>query len=241
MFGEVMDEVMVGEGDNTAQIQKNTQSALASVELAKATNSIGVNELELVRMFNDMATPVVNWTDRLSHTISTAVDDISAYNRISRRSTDVCFPTFYGNHVNVFFGVDSSGSMSENDYRRALGELSGILEQYDAWEVDVYTCDTAIHLIGEFSSEDGDTVIDDVYIKGGGGTEMAVMINHCNELVESGEKNYSVCIIVTDGYLMDSDDVVSGVQSVFVVTEDGNKNLNFVNSEVIQIQKEGLK
>lgn len=236
-IGEALDDVIEWEGDSSAQEKRNIQSAIASIEHARSTNSIGDNEADLINLFKEMAKPKISWTDRITHSVTSTIDDRETYNRLSRRSSDVCFPTHIGEHVSVFFGIDSSGSMSSDDYMRALGELRGILDQFDSWVIDVYTCDVKAHLIGEYSSEeDQDFVNHGINLRGGGGTSMKALLEECNYLVEEGEKGYDVCIVVTDGFIPDHDDIETVVPSIFVVTENGNKHLTMTHSEVIHVE-----
>lgn len=234
--GGGFDDVLDPEEDVTAQVRRNIQTAIASIEHAKQTNGIGDNELSLVKRFYELATPKIKWTERISVQIERSIQLYTTYNRISRRSGEICFPTYQGEHVKVFYGIDSSGSMSSKDTKDSLTELYGLLQQYDSWEIDVYTCDASAHLIGEFNSDEHPSFLDNgIDIIGGGGTKMEVMLNQCEDLVYSGEKEYNICIIATDGFIPLCDDITISIPSVFVVTENGNKNLRMVNSEVIHV------
>jgi len=227
----VAEEVM-SESDKAS----NKQAMAAGIrEFQMGSNTMGSGAGSLIQAFNDLLNPQIPWTNLLQEFVTDAARSRYTYNRLSRKSSGgVCFPTMTGEHIKLVFGVDSSGSMSTNDIKEALSELQSICEGFDSWEVDYVTCDTTVHLIGQYTSEDGDDFDSiDLRLKGGGGTEMSPMVEYANDLDEEP----SVIVIVTDGYIPEEplDDSVEDINTIVIVTSEGNQNLELNNCQVIKM------
>lgn len=234
-------DVFFGNGGSHQQQSKNSQTSAAAVVFAQQSNQIGDNEGALVDRIRDMHKPVVNWTDKLCALVQSSVRERPTYNRLSRRSsTDgngVIFPTFTGNSVNVLFGFDSSGSMGVEDYAKVAGELQGILEQFDSWNLHLVCCDVKLYELGQYSSENQDTFADiDLDIKGGGGTLMGAIAKHASRLMEDDGVHLDACIVVTDGYIdVHELDTAFPRDTTNIVITTRNNNLEFSNAECIAI------
>lgn len=225
------------------QVMKNRRSAAAAVSNASSTRSIGEGEGGLVHTLHEMTKPVVDWREQLEEAVQVSTKERYTYNRLSRREGDggVVFPSMTGKRINVVFGFDSSGSMGVDDYNDVVGELSGILDQFDGWELELVSCDTVAEVLGHYSSEDGDDIRTmNLATHAGGGTDMEPIISHANDLVDQGEE-LNACIVVTDGYIpTDSVDHACSdeIMNIFVVTRNGNKHLQLENAKVIQMADE---
>lgn len=221
-----------------AQVVKNRQSAAAAVASANAMGGIGESEGNMVAVLGDLAKPTVDWRTELSDAIQASSRERTTYNRLSRRTSgSVVFPTLTGNKVRVVFGFDSSGSMSRDDYADVGGELHSLLEMFDAWDLDLITCDVAATFLGRYSSEDDDDLSNmDFRAIGQGGTELSSMIHYANEQVEEGEE-FNACITVTDGYIptapINEATKEDAMKYIFVVTRGGNRDLQLEDAKVI--------
>ena len=214
--------------------QQKCAAALGQSDI-NAIKQMGSGAADLVRAFEDLIDPKIPWTSMLREFVTTSARTHSTYNRISRRSSgNVIFPSMTGDHIRVAFGIDTSGSMSNEDLTEAMTELHSIIEDFDSWEVMLMSCDTEAHEIGVYSSEDGDdwTSVDKGLV-GGGGTEMSVMIEYANEV----EDPYNVLIIVTDGYVPEEpmDAEVEDMPVIAVVTSAGNKDLKLEKCDIVHM------
>lgn len=227
-------DVGVSDGDS----MKNRQSASAGAKQAQAAKSIGENEGDLIRRLEEMNKPFVSWRDELDESVQHSTKERTTYNRLSRREGDggVVFPSMTGNRISGVFGFDSSGSMSEEDYRDVVGELSGLLDQFDGWDMHIVSCDTKATVLGQYSSDDDDDINSiDLDAVGGGGTSMSPIADYAVEQIEMGEE-INFCVIVTDGYVpIDSLDAAFSdeMTNIVVVTRNGNKDLVLSNAKVI--------
>lgn len=89
------------------------------------------------------------------------------------------------NHVLV--GIDTSGSVSNDELREFLGEIHHISKTGN--EVTIVQCDTHINSIEKFDSKK------DFHVKGRGGTDFQPVIDHYNE----NSRKYTNLIYLTDG------------------------------------------
>lgn len=233
-------DVLLGNGGSVQQQAKNVQTMHSAVVFAEQSNQIGKNEGDLARAVRDMAKPTISWQDKFVAAVQSSVKVRPTYNHLSRRSSvdgGVVFPTYTGMKVNVVFGVDSSGSMGEDDYRKVLGELKGLLEQFESWTVHLVCCDMKLYEIGVYSSEDHQTFEDiDFEMKGLGGTDMAPIARHADYLMALGE-DIDACIVLTDGYI-DVGELDNAfpreIKNLVITTR--NHNLEFINAESIAVK-----
>lgn len=222
----------ITDGELTNNRQK-IAAAICTSDIS-ALKSKGMGYSDLIRMFEDLLDSKIPWQSVLREYIIQSSKTRYTYNRPSRKSyhSKVIFPTMTGDNINLVFGVDTSGSMSSADLTEALTELHSICEEFDNWVVDLVSCDTRVHLIGDYNSEDGDDFCSvDINLVGGGGTEMSPMVEYANDK----EDEPSVCIIITDGYIPENelDDMVDEIPTIVIVTSSGNKDLTLTKCEVL--------
>lgn len=220
------------------EVGNNRRAASAGVATAEQQNGIGENEGNLVRTIAGMSKPVVCWEDELQEAVQHSTKERSTYSRLSRRQGlgGVVFPSQTGQRINGVFGFDSSGSMCESDYADVAGELSGILDSFEAWDLTVLSCDTKAYVIGEYSSDDDDDISTmTIEAKGLGGTILVPLVEYANDQLDEGEE-INFCIIVTDGGFHESDldpYFSDELKNIVVVTRGGNTNLQLENAKVI--------
>lgn len=234
--GVPLDDVSVHKTSETHKTDNN-QTVTAAVEAAnKDEKSMGQGAGGLVREFAEFVTPKVHWSEELRDFVVETCKEDYTYSRPSRRSTpDIIFPSMDGEKIRICFGVDTSGSMSNDELRDAVSELKAIIDTYESWEVDLISCDTGAHVMGQYSSEEGDDISTiDLNLIGGGGTDMFPIVRYANEEMEDPP---NVCIIVTDGFIPEDslDNEIDEVPVLTIVTEQGNKDLNLENSRIIHM------
>lgn len=234
----VLDEVSDAKLDPAAE-SRNKRAVSAAIAKATREKSIGAGEQAFVQYLSDLLSPKIHWADQLSTVIHSSTKERKTYNRLSRRSTgDIFFPSTDGKHVKVVFGIDSSGSMGEDELREAGSELVGIIEQFESWEVDLVTCDVAAHLIGRYSSEDSPDI--DWKIVGGGGTDLQSIADYAYDLEDEEGEELTACIIVTDGFIPPIKiDHSSDLPIVIVVTSGGNESLEMPDAKIILMSNIG--
>ena len=227
-----LERIPMSEAQRTENRQK-IASSLGQVGIEKL-KSMGSGYSDLIRQFEDLLDSKIPWQTVLREFITQTSKNRYTYNRPSRKSyhSGIIFPTMTGDNIELVFGVDTSGSMSNTDLAEALTELHSICEEFDNWNVDLISCDTNAHLIGEYNSEEGDDFGSiDTGLVGGGGTDMQPLLEYANER----EDIPAVCIIITDGYIPEEtlDEEHDEVPCIVIVTSSGNQDLKLNNCEVL--------
>lgn len=204
---------------------ENRQKVAGALNEA-GSSSMGSGAAGLIRQFEDLVESKLPWRVLLQDFIEETIKIRPTYNRISRRSTQrVIFPTLTGDSINLTFGVDTSCSMSNDDLSECMTELKAIVEDFESWFVTLMSCDTDAHVIGEYDSEEGDEWESmSKELVGGGGTDMAPMIEFANDM----EEPPSVIAILTDGFVPEDSikEAVDEIPTLIIVTSSGNTNLD---------------
>ena len=238
--GVPFEEVIIDIGDpsedqsNSGHVKQLISSAMEIV----GEKDIGTGLGDLINSLGGILEPSVNWRNELVVEATSKTQDDFTFRRPNPLSSNgpIIFPSTEGDHISILFGSDSSGSMSQEDYQDAATELFSICEQFTSWDLTLGSCDTQFELLGEYSSEDGDDFTTmDIDFRGGGGTDMAPILEHIPEM----EYEPDACIIITDGYIptetLEQEAAEAPCPVIVVVTRQGNSSLELSNCKVIQI------
>lgn len=154
-------------------------------------------------IFGDLLAPKVDWRKALREFIQEMCQgrDESTWRKPNRRflADDIYMPSMQGITITeLVIGFDTSGSVFGGDeMTRFVSELRTIIEQVKPGKVHVIYWDTAV--AGHQTFEDGQFAVQDLKIKGGGGTDGSVLFDYLTE------KRITPQAIVqfTDGYVGD--------------------------------------
>lgn len=137
------------------------------------------------RWADNILQPQVNYMAWLRAAMHNAIAEAEgkldyAWTRRSRRQgayANFIMPGMTAYKPKVGVGVDTSGSMSEKQLGQCLGEIKGMLAATGySDELMVVSCDAAVH-----GSVQRITRIDQLKLKGGGGTDMGVALKALDE------------------------------------------------------------
>lgn len=227
----------VGKEPMTSQ-QKTAMARTVAASISGDSRSnmkeYGEGTAELFRLFASYNQERVDWKQMLREYIVRASKTRSTYARVNRRSSgQVIFPAMTGDHINIIFGGDTSGSMSEGDLGEVRDEIRSVMTNFESWEMDIVTCDTDVYSMGHFSSEEGDVFENiDLKMKGGGGTDMNPIVEYSNDGGDFyNNDGDTVNIIVTDGYMPDITAEAMN-PTIIVITTNGNKEFKSANDNV---------
>jgi predicted metal-dependent peptidase len=154
-------------------------------------------------VFGDLLAPKVNWRQVLRDfvTETCAGRDESSWRKPNRRylSQDIYMPSMVGTTMTeLVIGFDTSGSIFGGDeMTRFVSEIATIIEQIKPSKCRVIYWDTEV--VGEQVFEDGQFAVQDLKIKGGGGTDGSVLFTY---LRDKGIKPDAI-VQFTDGYVGD--------------------------------------
>lgn len=146
-----------------------------AVQSAKdAAKVMGQMPAHLERFVDSLLEAKVPWEDKLRKALTKKIGrDTNNWNRPHRRryiSQGLIMPTQSGFGAgHIIFCVDTSGSMSEDELKQALGECDKILADCNPQRVTLIGCDARVETVIEL--QDGDRLAGNIpRIGGGGGT-----------------------------------------------------------------------
>jgi predicted metal-dependent peptidase len=98
-------------------------------------------------VIDDFLEPKMEWKSILMDTIvSSAKNDYRLFPPNKKHIwRGFYLPSMRGEEINVMFGIDDSGSISEEEIREGLSEVKGICDQFGDYTIHVRTFDTKIH------------------------------------------------------------------------------------------------
>lgn len=154
-------------------------------------------------IFGDVLAPKVDWKRALRDFIqeTCAGRDESTWRKPNRRylSQDVYMPSMQGVTLReLVIGFDTSGSVFGGDeMTRFVSELKVIIEQVKPAKCHVIYWDTRV--AGHQVFEDGQFAVQDLKVKGGGGTDGSVLFDYLREK----RMDPQAIVQFTDGYVGD--------------------------------------
>jgi len=167
----------------------------------------------------------INWKNQFRNIVSRNYNSIInghadiTYSQPDRRRSEnpynIVYPGEIGYAPEVIVGVDTSGSMSEDDYNKALAEVRGILKQTNSPKIRFVTIDTEVTADRELKGN-----MRSVQLDGGGGTEMNVFYRYINRLRHKPDMS----VLMTDGFI-DWDEVFEAMnprmRNIILITDKG--------------------
>lgn len=208
-------------------IAKQNTAARIVDEKNSGGRGTGANDAFWDSILKHLKPPVVDWRKVFRRIVASSVDSLVkgrsdyTYRRVSRRlqSRDFVFPGMLSYLPKITLAIDTSGSMGDEDFQKALIEIEGILKEVARGKesVSIFSVDTKAGNISPVSS------IKKVRLTGGGGTIMAVAWQYVKSLPKVNHPD--ILILATDGYI-DWDDVEKEIRSskfksVICVTQKG--------------------
>lgn len=182
-----------GEGDGSGDKPGNGRPRLSEAEkkeirdeikeaVLAAANASGAGNLPggVKRMIKDLTDPVMDWRELLQQQIESTIKSDFTWARPSRRSwhMDAVMPGMKpGEQIDVVIGIDTSGSITDQDLKVFLSEIQGIMEAYNEYRITVMGWDTEVHNIATFTSDN----LEDISTfepGGGGGTDPHCVWNY---------------------------------------------------------------
>lgn len=180
-------------------------------EVEKIAGRIPGELSEIIKALKDKP-PVFNWKSYFRRVVG---NSISSEIRLTKTRPSKRFPDARGTKLkfkpNICVIVDTSGSVSKKNLSEFFGEINHICKT--GIEVTVIECDTKIQKIFKYTGKETITV------NGRGGTILSEAFNYYNQ-----HKEFSSCVVFTDGYLCDKD-IPSIHNSIWIITSNGNKSL----------------
>lgn len=187
--------------------------------LSDASTVAGKLPLGIQRIVEQLTQPKMNWRDVLRQQVQSCMSNDFSYTRPNRKTMQqgIILPGLIkGEAISVCIAIDSSGSISQTDVSDFLGEVNGIISQYDDYNIRVWSFDTQVYNDQLFSLDNGES-IETYQIKGGGGTSFNINWDYMKE--QNIEPK--IFIMFTDGYTGDGWGDADFCESIFIIK--GNK------------------
>lgn len=192
-----------GDGNGPAKMTAEERKALRDEireAVLQAAEAAGTGKLPagIKRMIRQLTNPQMNWREIIQMKIQSLIKSDFTWIRPSRRSwhMDAVLPgSNFAETIDVSIGIDSSGSMSNEMLRDILSEVKGIMQTFDDFKLRVWSFDTQVYNLANFTSDNIDD-IDTYEVQGGGGTSF-----ECNwEFMVENDIEPKLFIMFTDGY-----------------------------------------
>jgi len=228
MFGDGDEKGKEGEGNDPtgrkAPIKVSPQEAQAikdqmkqAVLQAAQSTDAGTLPGDIKRIISGMTNPKMDWRELLNISIQSLVKSDFTFMRQSRKSKSmgIYLPGQKNeDKIDVAIGLDVSGSISSSMIEEFLGEVHGIMQQFQDFKIRIWTFDTQVNKEGykEFDPYNADE-LKNYEIVGGGGTDFECNYNFMKENDITPDK----FIMFTDGMPWDSWGDESYCDSLFVI------------------------
>ena len=192
------------------------QMKQAVIQSAQSTDA-GTLPGDIKRIINGMTNPKMDWRELLNISIQSLVKSDFTFMRQSRKSKSmgIYLPGQKNeDKIDVAIGLDVSGSISSSMIEEFLGEVHGIMQQFQDFKIRIWTFDTQVNKEGykEFDPYNADE-LKNYEIVGGGGTDFECNYNFMKENDITPDK----FIMFTDGMPWDSWGDESYCDSLFVI------------------------
>jgi predicted metal-dependent peptidase len=135
------------------------------------------------RVIQAMTEPKMNWRDLLRMQLESTIKSDFTWMKSSRKGwhVDAVMPGMQNNEmIDIAIAIDASGSISEIMLRDFLGEVQGIMEQFDSFRIHLFTFDTTAYNAVDYNSDNMDSICD-YDVSGGGGTDFECIFQHLKD------------------------------------------------------------
>lgn len=141
--------------------------------LSSAQNSAGPLPKGVDRMVKGLTAPKISWKDELRMDVQSTINFDYSFYRPSRKGMQQGFvlPGMKKDEsLEICIAIDTSGSIDEKTLNVFFSEIQGIMEQYDDYNIRIWSFDGEVHKDQTFRSDEGDDIT--TYVPAGGGGTM---------------------------------------------------------------------
>ncbi|MBD2577135.1 VWA-like domain-containing protein [Oscillatoria sp. FACHB-1406] len=184
------------EGIGNSELEAHWKAAVQQAIAIARTAQQGSIPASLQRELGTITEPQLDWRTYLWRYLVRTPNDFTGFDR-RFLGRGLYLETLEGETVQVFVGVDTSGSISETEMRLFLSEVSGILSAYPHLTGELYYVDAEAY--GPYPLNPKGDIPTPV---GGGGTSFIPFFDrvfHTDGCGWDGQSN-GVCVYLTDGY-----------------------------------------
>ena len=172
-------------------------NVIQAAKSAMAQENAGCIPAGVRRLIKDLEEPKMDWRSMLDCHLRSMLKDDYTFQRMSRRELGVFLPPAQSEMetAEADISIDCSGSMSEEMLKDILSEVKGIMQTFPDFKLRVWSFDTKVYNMKEFSPINIDE-IHEYELMGGGGTDFV-----CNwDFMKRNEIEPMRFVMFTDGY-----------------------------------------
>jgi len=202
------------------QIKDEVKEAMIN---AAQTAGAGNTPAGVQRLIKEMTESKMNWRELLRQQIQSTIKSDYTFSRPSRKGqmTGAILPGMnYQDTIDICVAIDMSGSIGTQQGADFLGEIKGIMEEYQDYNIKVWCFDTKVYNEQDFTADSGED-LSEYEIMGGGGTDFDANWKYMKEQDIQPKK----FLMFTDGYAWDSWGDPDYCDTVFVIHSNHDKNL----------------
>ena len=144
----------------------------AMIQAASAAGA-GNTPAGVQRLIKDMTESKMNWRELLRQQIQSTIKSDYTFSRPSRKGqmSGAILPGMsFQDTIDLCICLDMSGSIGNDMAADFLGEIKGIMDEYQDYKIKLWCFDTKVYNEQDFSADGGDSLTD-YEIVGGGGTD----------------------------------------------------------------------
>ena len=183
------------------EISKEWKNKL--VEAATAAKAKGRLPGGIERLVDDLLNPKLNWKSLLYQYLTKDLLYNHTYRKPGRRTYSVTdakgnpifFPSEIKENLNIAVTVDTSGSISIQEYKDFVTEVYGIATAFEQINMDLIFWDTEVQKVVQITRNNKENIIN-LEPTGGGGTHIGCLMNHYR-----GKQPPQLMVHLTDGYI----------------------------------------
>ena len=175
------------------------------------------------RLIKELTESKMNWRELLRQQIQSTIRSDYTFSRPSRKGqmSGAILPGMnFADTIDICVSLDMSGSIGNDQAKDFLGEIKGIMDEYQDYKIKLWCFDTSVYNEQDFSADSGESLMD-YEIMGGGGTDFMANWHYMKENDIQPKK----FIMFTDGYAWDSWGDEDWCDTVFIIHSHHDKNL----------------
>jgi len=238
-LGEMLDEHLDwedGDGDENDNGEGKGRPRYSKAELdqikdeikeamIQAASAAGAGNVPLgvQRLIKEMTESKMNWRELLRQQIQSTIKSDYTFSRPSRKGqmSGAILPSMnFQDTIDLCICIDMSGSIGNDQAADFLGEIKGIMDEYQDYKIKLWCFDTKVYNEQDFSADGGESLID-YEIVGGGGTDF--MANWI--YMKDNDIQPKKFIMFTDGYAWNSWGDPDYCDTIFIIHSNHDKNL----------------
>lgn len=199
--GEPYDEHDFEAGEQLTEKEQQALERAVDEALRQGTILAGKMGGNVDRSITKMLEPKVDWREMLRDFVSSIANDkeMSTWRKPNRRhlGAGVYMPSMFSETVGpIVVGIDTSGSIGEQELSQFLGELSVICEAVKPEKIHLLWWDTDVAGVDVLEPGDYSDLVSKVSAKGGGGTDVSCVFDWVSE----NDVDVEAVILLSDGY-----------------------------------------